>query len=143
MGVEVAVVGVFIVDCHQGPVGVIGEGKQAHAVVVVAKLHFLLAGSAVAGRVKRRAVGLQRLAPADEYRSAVARWQADGVGGGCVDAVEPQQVAVGSADTRRQCATPEQAAAEEHRRAAQGTSADKATSTKANYLLKVGGLVFF
>ena len=143
VGVEVAIVGVFVVDCHQGPVGVIGEGEQAHAVVVVAKLHFLLAGRAVAGRVERRACSLQRLAPTDENRSAVARWQADGVGGGCVDAVKAQQVTVGSADTRRQCAAPEQAAAEEHRRAAQGASADKATSTKANHLLKVGGLVFF
>ena len=143
MRVEVAVVGVFVVDRHEGPVRVIGEGEQAHAVIVVAKLHFLLAGGAFTGRVKRRAFGLQRLTPADEHRGTVAGRQADGVGGGCVDAVEPQQVAVGGADPGRQGAATKQAAAEEHRRTTQGARTDKAPTAQADDLLKVGGLVFF
>ncbi|MNP14815.1 hypothetical protein D3C76_1071520 [compost metagenome] len=56
VGKEVAVVGVFVVDGHQGPVVVVGEGEQAHAVVVVAELQFLRLGAAVAAGVERRPV---------------------------------------------------------------------------------------
>ena len=54
--VEVAVVGVFVVDRHQRAISVVGEGEQAHAVVVVAELHFLCRRGAIAARVERRAV---------------------------------------------------------------------------------------
>ena len=67
VGVEVAVVGVFVVDRHQRAVVVAGEGEQAHAVVVVAELDFLGLGGAVAARVEGRAVLGQGLAPTDQH----------------------------------------------------------------------------
>ncbi|MNQ79330.1 hypothetical protein D3C85_942720 [compost metagenome] len=67
VGVEVAVVGVFVVDRHQRAIVVAGECEQAHAVGVVAELDFLLLGSAIAARVKGRAVFVQGLAPTDQH----------------------------------------------------------------------------
>ena len=142
MGVEVAIVGVFVVDRHQRAVVVTGEWKQAHAVVVVAELLFLSLGGAMAGRVESRGVLVQGLAPTDQHRSTVARWQGDGVAGGGGDAGEPQQRAGGSG-IHGQGAAAQQVAAEEHRGAAQGACADKATAGQAHHLFKVGGLVFF
>ncbi|MNL21603.1 hypothetical protein D3C87_1429040 [compost metagenome] len=67
VGEEVAVVGVFVVDRHQRTIVVAGKGKQAHAVVVVAELDFLLLGAAIAARIERRAVFVQGLAPTDQH----------------------------------------------------------------------------
>ncbi|MNE59051.1 hypothetical protein D3C80_1541230 [compost metagenome] len=58
VGVEVAIVGVFVVDGHQCAVVVVREGEQAHAVVVIAKLEFLRLGAALAAGVEGRAVFL-------------------------------------------------------------------------------------
>ena len=143
VGVEVAVVGVFVVDRHQRPVFFAGEFEQAHAVVVVAELDFLLLGGAVAARVERRAVLLQRLAPADQYRGFVAWRQGDGVAGGGGDAVETQQLAGACADTGGQHAAAQQVAAEEHGRTAQGAGADETATAEADHFFEVGGLVFF
>ncbi|MNY10487.1 hypothetical protein D3C86_1434710 [compost metagenome] len=90
VGVEVAVVGVFVVDRHQRPVFFARKFEQAHAVVVVAELDFLMFGAAVAARVERRTVLVQGLAPADQHRGLVARWQGDGIAGGGGNAVEAQ-----------------------------------------------------
>ena len=118
VGVQVAVVGVFVVDRQQGAVGVVGEGEQAHAVVVVAKLHLLSVGAAIAAEVKGRAVGVQGLAPTDQHRGAVAGWQAEAVAGGGVDAGKAQQGACGRTDPGSQRAAAEQVATQKHRRAA-------------------------
>ncbi|MNG28659.1 hypothetical protein D3C84_1139480 [compost metagenome] len=88
------VVGVFVVDRHQRPVFVAGEFEQAHAVVIVAELHFLCAGCSIAAWIERRCIFLQRLAPTDQYRGFVARRQGDGVGRGGGDAFKAQQPAV-------------------------------------------------
>ena len=143
VGVQIAVVGVLVVDGHQGAVRVIGEGEQAHAVIVVAELHFLVPGRAVTVGVERRACGVQWLTPADQYAGAIAGWQADTVSGGRLDTVKTQQRAGGGADAGSQGAAAQQAAAQKHGSTAQGAGADKATSTEADDLLKVGGLVFF
>ena len=66
--IKVAIVGVFVVDRHQGAVRVIRERKQAHAVIVVAELHFLSVGAAITAWIKRRAVCSEWLAPTDQYR---------------------------------------------------------------------------
>ncbi|CRM84567.1 hypothetical protein [Pseudomonas sp. 22 E 5] len=142
MGVEVAVVGVFIVDGHQRTVVVAGEGEQAHAVVVVTELLFLGLGGAIAGRVEGRRVLVQRLAPTDQHRGGVTRRQGDGVAGGGGDAGKAQQGAGGGC-VHGHCAAGEQVAAQEHRGTAQGTGADKTAAGEADYLFKVGGLVFF
>ena len=67
MGVQVAIVGVFVIDRHQGAVRVIREGEQTHAVIVVAELDFLRTGRAFAAGVKGRAVDVQGLAPTDQH----------------------------------------------------------------------------
>ena len=141
--IEVAVVGVFVVDRHQRTVFLAREFKQAHPVVVVAKLHFLRSRCAVAARVEGRAVLLQRLAPADQHRRLVALGQADGVGGGSRNAVEAEQTAVAGADTGGQYAAAQQVAAEEHRRAAQRAGADETATAQADHFFQVCGLVFF
>ncbi|MNC02284.1 hypothetical protein D3C75_496570 [compost metagenome] len=100
-------------------------------------------GAAVAARVERRTVLVQGLAPADQHRGLVARWQGDGVAGGGGNAVETQQLAVAGADTGGHHAAAQQVAAKEHRRAAQGTCADEAATAEADHGFEVGGLVFF
>ncbi|MNS24356.1 hypothetical protein D3C72_561970 [compost metagenome] len=100
-------------------------------------------GAAVAARVERRAVLVQGLAPTDQYRGLVARWQGDGVTGGGSNAVKAQQLAVTGADAGGHHAAAQQVAAEEHRRAAQGTCADEAATTEADHGFQVGGLGFF
>lgn len=141
--VEVAVVGVFVVDRHQRAVAVVGEFEQAHAVVIVAELHFLGGGGAIAARIEGRAVLVQRLAPTDQHRGLVALGQADDVGGRGGNALETQQAAVASADTSGQRAAAEQVAAEEHGGAAQRTGADETATAEADYLFQICGLVFF
>ncbi|MNP12897.1 hypothetical protein D3C76_1051510 [compost metagenome] len=143
MGVEVAVVGVFVVDRHQRPVVVIGEGEQAHAVVVVTELDFLMLGGAVATRVEGRAVFLQGLTPTDQYRRLVAGWQGDRVAGRGGNAFETQQPAGAGADTGGQYAATEQVATEKHGGTAQGAGADESTAAEADHLFEVGGLVVF
>ncbi|MNH02242.1 hypothetical protein D3C79_614740 [compost metagenome] len=143
MAEQVAVVGVFVVDRHQGAVVVAGEGKQAHAVVVVTELQFLGQGAAIAGRVEGRGVGMQRLAPTDQYPGLVAWRQADAVGGGGGDAGKAQQAAAAGADAGRQYAAAEQIATEKQRRAAQGASADEAAAAETGQVFKVGWLMFF
>ncbi len=142
VGVEVAVVGVFVVDRHQCAVVVAGEGEQAHAVVVVTELLLLGLGAAVAGRVKGRAMGVQRLAPTDQYRGAVAGRQGDGVASGSGDAGKAQQWA-GGRGIHGHCAARQQVAAQEHRCTTQGAGADKTPAGEADHLFKVSGLVFF
>ena len=143
VGIEVAIVGVLVVDRHQRPMPVIREGEQAHAVVVVAKLRFLGQGGAVAAGVEGRAVLVQRLAPADQHRGRVARWQGDGVASGAGDAGKAQQLAVAGADSCGQGAAAQQVAAQEQGRAAQGAGTDEAAAAEADDLFQVGGLVFF
>ncbi len=144
---QVAVIGVFVVDRHQCAAGglrlVAGEGKQAHAVIVVAELQLLHLRSAFAAGVKCRAVGVQGLTPTDQDRGAIAGRQTDAVGGGRGDAVEAKQRAVGGADTGGHHAAAEQVAPEKHRRAAQGARADESASGQANHVFEVGGLVIF
>jgi len=141
--IEVAVVGVFVVDRHQRAVFLAREFEQAHAVVVVAELHFLCRRGAVAARVEGRAVLVQRLTPADQHRRLVAFGQADGVSGGGWNAVEAEQTAVAGADTGGQHAATQQVAAEEHRRAAQRAGADETATAQADHFFQVCGLVFF
>ena len=141
--IEVAVVGVFIVDRHQRAVFLAREFEQAHAVVVVAELHFLRSRGAIAARVEGRAVLVQWLAPADQHRRLVALGQANSVGGGGRNAVETEQTAVAGADTGGQYAATQQVAAEEHRRAAQRASADETATAQADHFFQVCGLVFF
>ncbi|MNH75682.1 hypothetical protein D3C73_279340 [compost metagenome] len=143
MRVEVAVVGVFVVDRHQRAIAVVGEGEQAHAVVVVAELHFLCGRGAVAARVEGRAVLLQGLAPTDQHRRLVAFGQGDDVGGCRRNTLETEQTAVAGADASGQRAAAQQAAAEEHRRAAQRTGADETATAEADHFFQVSGLVFF
>ena len=141
--VEVAIVGVFVVDRHQRPVFFAGKFEQAHAVVVVTELDFLLLGGAVTARVKCRTVLLQWLAPTDQYRRLIARRQGDCVAGGGGDAVKTQQFAGACADTRGQYAAAQQVATEEHGRTAEGAGADETATAEADHFLEVGGLVFF
>lgn len=140
---EVAVVGVFVIDRQQCVVRLAGDREQAHAVVVVTELHFLSFSRAFARGVEGRAIGVQRLAPADQYVGLVAGRQADVVVAAGLDAGEAQQLAVAFADTHGQGAAAEQVAAEEQRRTTQGSGADEAAAGEANHLLEVGGLVVF
>ncbi|MNO90428.1 hypothetical protein D3C76_819410 [compost metagenome] len=140
---QIAVVGVFVVDGHQRPIVIIGEGEQAHAVIVVTELQFLGLGCALAGCIEGRGIGMQRLAPADQYRGLVTRGQADAVGGGTGDAGKAEQAAVGGADAGGHDAAAEQIATQKQSGAAQGARSDETTATQADQLFEVGGLVFF
>ena len=143
MRIQVAIVGVFVVDRHQRAVLVVREGEQAHAVIVVAELHFLCGSGAVTARIEGRAVLVQRLAPTDQHRRLVALGQADGVGGRRRNALETEQTAVAGADAGGHDAAAQQVAAEEHRRAAQGTGADETATAEADHFFQISGLVFF
>ena len=143
VGIEVAVVGVFVVDRHQRPVFFTRKLEQAHAVVVVTELDFLMLRGAVAARVERRTILVQRLAPTDQDRRFVAGRQGDRIARRGGNAVETQKLAGAGADARGEHTAAQQVAAEEHGGAAQGAGADKATTAEADHLLEVGGLVVF
>ncbi|MNF56884.1 hypothetical protein D3C84_383870 [compost metagenome] len=141
VGEQVAIVGVFVVDGHQGAVVVTGKRKQAHAIVVVAELLLLRLGAAIAAGVERRSILMQGLPPTDQHRGGIAWRQADGITGTCGDALETQQRAGGFTDAGSQHTAAEQATAHEQGGATQRARANKATTAEADHVFEVGGLI--
>lgn len=89
MGEQVLLVNVFVIDGHHAVIVI--DREEAHAIVVVAKLFFLIGGAVVALRIEGRRAVHQRLAPGDQHLGAVAWRYRHFIGGGRGDAPETQQ----------------------------------------------------
>ena len=90
VGEQVLLVNVFVIDGHHAMIVI--DREEAHAVVIVAELFFLIGGAVVALRIEGRRAVHQRLAPGDQHLGAVARRDGHLIGGRRGDALKAQQL---------------------------------------------------
>lgn len=89
VGEQILFVDVFVIDGHHAVIVI--DREEAHTVIVIAKLFFLIGGAVVALRIEGRRAVHQRLTPGDQHLRAVARRDGHLVGGRCGDALKAQQ----------------------------------------------------
>ncbi|MNG94252.1 hypothetical protein D3C79_532570 [compost metagenome] len=127
VGEQVLLIHVFVVDGHHAVIVI--NREEAHAVIVVAKLLFLIGGAVVALGIKCGGALHQRLPPGDQHLGAIPRRNQHFVGGGGCNAFKAQQLVRRQILGQRLGGNRPDAAAKESRQANSACAAEQQFTT--------------
>ncbi len=127
VGEQRRLIHIFIVNRHHAAMVI--NREEAHTVVVVTELLFLIFGAVVALRIKRGCAIHQRITPGDQHVGAIARGYHNLIGRGRGNRLKAQQWAARRL-LLRQCTARERQAAAEKAGQADSTGTGKEFTTQ-------------